>query len=128
VRDSASLEHVLGAVIDARDFLRAFPARANTIMDKLANNELKMTVEAIDEDRLIAGLQKIANRITVGLILASLVVGAALLMRVPTSWTIAGYPGFAILLFLAAALGAGWMAAHILLHDGRNAKNPAPKD
>ena len=125
VREGASIQHFLGSIVDARDFIRAFPARANKIMDAVANNELKVTVDAIDEDRLIAGLQKIANRITVGLILASLVIGAALIMRVPATWTIGGYPGFAILLFAAAALGSGWMALHILRRDGRNAKGSA---
>jgi hypothetical protein len=42
------------------------------------------------------GLQKIANRVTSGLILAALIVGAALLMRVDTPFKIAGYPGLAI--------------------------------
>ena len=53
------------------------------------------------------GFQKVANRITVGLILAALIVGAALLMRVETTFRILGYPGLAILCFLAAAGGRG---------------------
>jgi ubiquinone biosynthesis protein len=39
-------------------------------------------VDAIDERSLLASLHKIANRITVGLLLAALIVGAALMMRV----------------------------------------------
>jgi hypothetical protein len=39
------------------------------------------------------GLQKIANRVTSGLILAALIVGRSLIMRVETSWQIFGYPG-----------------------------------
>jgi predicted unusual protein kinase regulating ubiquinone biosynthesis (AarF/ABC1/UbiB family) len=124
MREGASVESFLGSFVDARDLLRHLPARVSRILDAVANNEIKVTVEAIDEDRLIAGLQKIANRITVGLILASLVVGAALLMRVETKWTILGYPGLAILLFLAAAIGAGTVAVHILASDGRHAKKP----
>jgi predicted unusual protein kinase regulating ubiquinone biosynthesis (AarF/ABC1/UbiB family) len=122
VREAGSAQHFLGSIVDARDFLKALPGRANKILDKLANNELKLTVEAIDEDRLISGLQKIANRITLGLLIASLVVGAALIMRVPTTWQVFGYPGLGILLFLAAALGAGWLAVHILVHDGKHRK------
>src|SRR5688572_31334002 len=44
------------------------------------------------------GVQKIANRITLGLVLAGLIVGAALLTRVETTFRIMGYPGLAILL------------------------------
>ncbi len=72
----------------------------------MANNQLKVEVDAIDEKTLIVGFQKVANRITTGLIIAALIVGAALLMRVDTTFRIWGYPGLAILLFLGAA-GAG---------------------
>jgi len=52
-----------------------------------------------------------------GLILAALIVGAAMLMRIETSWTILGYPGLAILFFLAAAGGGLWLLFDILLAD-----------
>ena len=71
---------------------------------------------------IIEGLQKIANRITLGLVLAALIVGAALLMRVETSFRIFGYPGFAILCFLGVG-GAGlFLIIHILLHDRSSKK------
>ncbi|HEX2333929.1 MAG TPA: hypothetical protein VHI32_12245 [Burkholderiales bacterium] len=35
---------------------------------------------------------KIANRITSGVILAALIVGASLMMGIQTSWTLFGYP------------------------------------
>ena len=63
-------------------------------------------MEGIDQTRLMMGLQKIANRITVGLLLAALIIGAAMLMQVETSFRILGYPGFAILFFFLAACGA----------------------
>ena len=37
-------------------------------------------------------LMKIANRITSGVILAALIVGASLMMGIQTSWTLFGYP------------------------------------
>src|SRR5262249_34835150 len=44
-----------------------------------------------------------------GLVLAALIVGAALLMRVPTNFQLFGYPGLAMICFLAAAAGGpGW--------------------
>ncbi|MCC6143526.1 MAG: hypothetical protein IT368_06940 [Candidatus Hydrogenedentes bacterium] len=58
-----------------------------------------------------------ANRITTGLILASMIVGAAFLMRVQTDFTIMGYPGLAMLLFLTAFAGGIVLMASILLSD-----------
>jgi hypothetical protein len=65
----------------------------------------------------IDGLHEIANRIALGLIVAALIVGAALLMQVPTSFRILGYPGLAILFFLAAALGGVVLVVSILASD-----------
>ena len=66
---------------------------------------------------MIDGLQKVANRITLGLLLAALIVGAAMLMQVETSFRLFGYPGFAMMFFLAAAAGAAWLAFSILMSD-----------
>jgi hypothetical protein len=61
--------------------------------------------------------QKVANRITTGLILASLIVGASLLMQVDTTFRLWGYPGIAMLFFLAAALGGLWLVVDVAVGD-----------
>jgi predicted unusual protein kinase regulating ubiquinone biosynthesis (AarF/ABC1/UbiB family) len=109
--------NLFARALELKDFTQRLPGRVNRIMDAVANNELKLTVDAIDEKYLMTGIQKVANRITLGLILAALIVGAALLMRVDTSFRLFGYPGLAILFFLLAA-GAGCILMfHILFHD-----------
>jgi hypothetical protein len=72
---------------------------------------------AIDERTLVEGFQKVANRIAMGLVLAALIVGAAVLMQVETEFTVLGYPGLAILCFLGAAAGGVALVVSILLHD-----------
>ena len=49
--------------------------------------------------------------------LAALIVGAALLMRVETAFRILGYPGLAIIFFLLAAGGGIALMVSILLKD-----------
>jgi hypothetical protein len=93
------------------------PGRLNRVLDTISTNDLKLKMEVIDEGALIEGFQKIANQITLGLLLASLIVGAALLMRVTTSFTILGYPGLAMLFFLLAAAGGIWLVVSILTGD-----------
>jgi ABC-type polysaccharide/polyol phosphate export permease len=66
------------------------------------------------------GLQKIANRVTTGLILAAMIVGASLMMRIETSWKILGYPGLAILCFLFAAAGGFYLVINIFIQDRRS--------
>lgn len=40
-----------------------------------------------------------------------------MMMRIETNFRILGYPGLAMILFILAATGAGYLAVQILLHD-----------
>lgn len=109
--------NLLMGLAEARRFARDLPERMNKIAGKLANNELAFKVDVIDEKRLTDGFQKVANRITLGLIIAAMIIGAAMLMRVQTTFTIWGYPGLAMLFFLAAAIAGIALAYTILAKD-----------
>jgi len=120
---TATPTHLLSSVLEVRDFVERLPERANRILDALAANDLRLKVEVIDHGSILDGFQKVANRIALGLVLAALIVGAAMLMRVPTAFTLFGYPAIAIVLFLAAAAGGFWMAWTILAGDVRRLKD-----
>jgi hypothetical protein len=117
MRQSMSASNLFTAAIETREFLEQLPARVNKVLDAVVNNELKLNIEVIDEGAVIHGLQKVANRITLGLVLAALIVGAAMLMQVPTNFRLFGYPGLAMLFFLVAAGGGLWLAFTILRSD-----------
>jgi predicted unusual protein kinase regulating ubiquinone biosynthesis (AarF/ABC1/UbiB family) len=117
MRKSASPANLYASLLEAKDFAQKLPGRVNKVLDILANNQLRLDVDAVDERLLIDGLHKIANRISLGLVLAALIVGAALLMQVPTEFRILGYPGLAILLFFAAAFGGLWLVVSIIVRD-----------
>jgi len=112
-----STTNLISNLAEIKEFAQRFPRRMNRLFEMLERNEFEVHVDAIDEDRLMAGFQKIANRITTGLVLASMIVGAALITRVETEFTLLGYPGLAILLFLAAALGGIILLIDILWVD-----------
>src|SRR5438874_503144 len=112
-----SLGTLFSVVVDLKDFVQQLPGRVNRILDRVADNDIQVRVDAFDEARLMEGLQKVANRISMGLILAALIVGAALMMDVPTQFELFGYPGLAILLFLAAAAGGIALVLVILVND-----------
>ena len=117
MRKSASPSNLYASLLEAKDFFEKLPGRVNKVLDIVSNNEIRLNVDAIDEELLIDGLHKIANRIALGLVLAALIVGAAVLMQVPTRFQLLGYPGLAILLFLAAALGGVALVLSIVLTD-----------
>ena len=116
---------VMAAAIDAKDFAANFPSRANQIMDKLANGRFSVKVDALDEARFLHVLQRLANRLTMGIVLAALVVGAALMMQVPTRDKILGYPAIAMIFFLLAAIGGAVLVFSIVRTDRRIARRAA---
>lgn len=115
--DDLSPGAILSNVLEVKEFAEKLPSRINNILDVIGNNELKVDLEAIDEKTLMTAFEKIANRITMGLILAALIVGASMMMRIETSFSIMGYPGIALIFFLIAALGGIGLIITILIKD-----------
>ena len=119
---SLSPGRMFAGLLEAKGFAENLPRRLNQVIEAIAENRVRIQVDAIDEVLLMEGLQKIANRITMGLVLAAMIVASALLMRVETSFRILGYPGLAIVFFLAAALTGLWLVFNIVVHDLRAQK------
>lgn len=109
--------NLLSGVVEVKEFVEKLPTRVNRILDAVGNNDLKIKIDAIDEKIVLEGLQKVANRITLGLILAALILGAAMLMRVETSFRILGYPGFPMIFFLIAAISGMALVVSIVIYD-----------
>lgn len=121
--------NVFAAALEMQEFVQHLPSRMNSVLDNFAANKVELKVNAFDETRLMNNLQKIANRIALGLVLAALIVGAALMMQVRTSFRIWGYPGLAMLLFLMAA-GCGFILVFsVLVSDDWQAwkQRPGPR-
>lgn len=78
----------------------------------------------------MGAFQKVANRVALGVILAASIIGAAIMMSVQTPrFTLFGYPGLAIILFLIAVIGGLLLVIVILLNDERTrrkTKGPNP--
>ena len=117
---------VMSAMLDMKSFMTHLPTKLNRVMDAVTNSELEVKVKAVDAKMVVDGMQKIANRITAGLILAALIIGASLLMRVNTSFQMFGYPGIAIICFLGAAGGGVALLFNIFFNDEKIEKNTRP--
>ena len=108
---------VLAAAIEAKEFTALLPKRANRILDALARGEMRVHVDAIDEQRLHLVLQRIANRLTLGIIIAATIIGAAMMMRVETDARIFGFPAIAMVFFTIAVVAALALGVQIVLTD-----------
>ncbi len=117
-----SAESIFRNIINAKDYAEKLPGMLIKVLDLAANNKLRVKVDTIDEAVLIDAFQKVANRITLGLVLAALIVGASMLMRVPSSFMIFGYPGLAIVCFILAASAGFALVIHVGLYDQKAKK------
>jgi ubiquinone biosynthesis protein len=123
LRKNLTQGNLFSTALEMKEFASHLPARLNRIMDAVSNAELEVKVKAVDAKVVLDGMHSIANRITAGVVLAALIVGAALLMRVDTAFRIFGYPGLAMLCFLGAAGGGLWLLVSIFVHDQRARKS-----
>ncbi len=110
-------ENFYGYLLDNKKLAESLPGRLNKITERMAANEFELKIQALDEDRLTDGFQKVANRITSGLIIAAMIIGAALLMRIPSSYSILGY-GILPFIFFIIAISLGlYLVYNIMFRD-----------
>lgn len=117
---------ILAAAIEAKEFTALLPKRANRILDAVSQGELRVNVDAIDEQRLHLVLQRVANRLTLGLIIAATIIGAAMMMRVDTDARIFGFPAIAMVFFTIAVVAAVALGVQIVLTDRKLARTHRP--
>jgi predicted unusual protein kinase regulating ubiquinone biosynthesis (AarF/ABC1/UbiB family) len=115
--DGLSPGNVVRAAMDAREFAQHLPGRVNRVMDALAEGELTLKVEGIDDEALMGTIRTLANRVAAGLVIAALIVGAAMIMRIETEAEIFGYPALAIVLFVLASVLGIWLVVTSLVRD-----------
>lgn len=110
-------ENMFSLLLESKKLTENLPKRLNTISEKLANNEFEIKVQAIDEKRFTDGFQKVANRITLGLIIAAMIIGAAMMIRFPTRFMLLGYPALPIIILIIAIAAALLLAYNIVFKD-----------
>ena len=107
---AASPGNIAAAVLDAKEFAERLPSRVNKVMDALARGELTLNVKGIDEAELMRGIQKLANRVATGVIIAALIIGGAMVRS-------AGNDGLSTVLLVVAGIAGAWLIGSALLID-----------
>ena len=96
------------------DLLATLPHRLEVITQRLATGQFETRVEVAQFPMLLSGLQKVANRIFSGLVLAGIVVASAMLLPHRRNLGTAGF-------IIAGVLGL-YMVVNILLSDRRRSR------
>lgn len=106
-----SPRRLLQMVSQGSEFLSMLPHRLEVITQRLATGDFETRVEVPQMQSLLGGLQKVANRIFSGLVIAALIIASAMLIDVQRTL---GTIGFVI----AAVIGM-YMLVTIFLTDRR---------
>ncbi len=108
------------ALLDLNQLVLDMPHRVREILDLLAAGRLSFGAKLTQAEELIGAMHKIANRITIGLVIAALLLSSSYMMRIQTSFRIFGYPGLAILGYLAASIAGFYLIVATLIRDRRD--------
>ena len=108
------------ALLDLNQFVLDLPHRAREIVDLTAAGRLSFGIKLNQAEEFLSGMHKIANRITVGVVIAALLISSSLMMRVESRFMLFGYPGLAVLGYVIAAAAAVYLIVSTLLRDHRD--------
>lgn len=115
------------ALLDLNQLALDLPHRAREIVDLTAQGKLGFGIKIAQAEEFLSGMHKIANRITVGVVIAALLVSSSMMMRVPTNFTIFGYPGLGVLGYLLASAAAFYLILSTFAHDRKDQENAKMK-
>ena len=110
------------ALLDLNQLVLDLPHRAREIVDLTAAGRLTFGIKLTQAEEFLRGIHKIANRITVGVVIAALLISSALMMRVPSRFSILGYSGLAMVGYLIAAAAGIYLVWSVFRADHKDSE------
>lgn len=127
LRQDLSPGRFFASAIELNDLIGELPGQLRTVFDRMSRNKFEFRLEVERLTDVMAGLERMGNRITAGLVIAALVVGSSIIANVGESWNgwrLLGYPGIAVTGFLLASALGVYLAVLALIP----AKRPKVED
>lgn len=100
------------ALLDLNQLILDLPHRVREILDMTAASKLTFGIKLTQAEEFLSGVHKIANRITVGVVIAALLISSSLMMRYEHTLAVIGY-------LLAAAAGV-YLVVSTLVRDRKD--------
>ena len=109
-----NLGRLTEAALETNRLILDSPGRINLLLDKLVRNEITIKFEHEHLDGMIRTLHQGANRLAFAIVVGSIIVGSASIMRLNIGSEFMGYPLLGIFGFLVAALLGIYLIIRIL--------------
>lgn len=97
--------------------LRDLPGETQRLLRHLADGEVKIRMEHTGIRDLGSAMDSIANRLTVAIITAALLIGSSLVITTGVTPLIWGYPAIGILGYLSSTVFGIWLIIDIIRHS-----------
>lgn len=108
------------ALLDLNQLVLDLPHRAREIVDLTATGKLSFGIKLQQAEEFLGGIHKVANRITVGVVIAALLISSSMIMRVPTRMQLFGYPALAVIGYLLAAAAGIYLIVSTFIRDRKD--------
>lgn len=108
------MEDSLTTLSEYNKLARDFPARANSILDELAEGRLRIEFLHKGLDEFMSEMDRSSNRLTFGLIISALVIASSLVIGSGIKPALFGYPLIGIFGFVVASCLGFWLVIQIL--------------
>jgi len=117
LRQKFNPRNFYAALLDLNQFALDLPHRAREIVDLTAAGRLSFSLKLSQAEEFLSGIHKVANRITVGIVIAALLISSSMMMRIPTRFVLLGMPGLPALGYLIAAIAGIYLIVSTLMRD-----------
>lgn len=105
------------ALLDLNQLALDLPHRAREIVDLTAAGKLSFAIKLSQAEEFLGGIHKVANRITMGVVIAALLISSSMMMDVHSRFTLFGYPGLAVLGYIFASIAAVYLIVSTIVLD-----------
>lgn len=119
IRNVFAAPRVIRNMLDLNDFIFDIPPKAHTILQKLAEDNISIRFDHVGLEDLEEELDSVANRMSFAIIVAALIIGSALILRVETGPFYFGLPIIGIAGFVIASLLGLYLIYTIIRSRGK---------
>jgi ubiquinone biosynthesis protein len=114
----ALIKRGLGAASETLTLIAGLPNDLSRLLRAARRGRLEIHIDVMHLKRVGNQLDRAANRMTVGIVVAALIIGSSIVMTVPGGPKLLGLPFFGLFGFLGALIGVGWLLISIWRNRG----------
>nr|WP_305059676.1 AarF/UbiB family protein [Lysobacter sp. H21R4] len=117
-RPATLLRQGARTLAETTELLAGLPRDIRRLMRSVRRGNVKLHVDIDRLDEFGTQLNHAANRLTVGVVLAALIIGSSITLTVRGGPTLLGLPAFGLLGFVGAAIAGAWLVVSIWRSGG----------